>query len=84
MADYYEIIAVNWLTWSPMIRNGTGIPEQRWPVTLETQSHKEDFQANQGRWSSPLSFQSHSVADGGVFSMGIFLILLALAMYNLY
>lgn len=67
-----------------MIRNGSGVPERRWPVTLETQSHKEGFQANEGRWrTSSLSFQSHSVADGGIFSMGIFLILLALGM-NLY
>lgn len=67
-----------------MIRNGSDVPEQRWSVTLETQSHPEGFQANQGRWrSSPLSFQSHSVADGGIFRLGIFLILLALGM-NLY
>lgn len=67
-----------------MIRNGSGVPEQRWPVIQETQSHKEGFQANEGRWrSSPLSFQSYSVADGGIFSTGVFLILLVLGM-NLY
>lgn len=83
-AHYCETTAVSCLIWSPGVRSDSGLPERRWPVTLETQSQKEGFQAHQGRSrSSPLSCQSHSVAGGGVFSMGIFFSLLALGM-NLY